>query len=242
MDLIDGLVIKTIPYTDNTKIVYLLTDSGKKSFILKGATSLKSRAYQYSQELIHLSYSLSKNYFAGGRVNNVYPKIKADLKSLAYAQAILEFLDVLAPHVRDSHILYTFTLEILELIDNNFNPALIYLIYQLKCLYLFGIEPSFRNCSECGDDHNFSGFAIFQGGMVCKNCAKNEQSFVNEMIVNILKYLYYTKLDKIDFALFSDNQEISKAYFVVKTFYEHYLGFSSKTAKMLIIKGEETII
>ncbi len=232
MDLTNGLILKTTPYLDNTKIISILTEKGKEIFTLKGATSLKSKAYQFSQELILISYAVKKNYFIGGKINKVYPKIKENIKTLNYAWQMVELLDTLSQHVKESKTLYDFTLSTLELLESGINPSLVYLIYILKNLYLFGIEPSFKHCSECGTNNNLHRFVTLSGGMLCENCYRN-QNLVSFEIVDILKYLYYTKLENINFNLIENIHNINEASSVVKTFYEHFLGYVSKTEKLI---------
>ena len=45
MELEQGIVLKTIDYQENSKIIYLLTSKGIVSAVVRGAKNLKSHTY-----------------------------------------------------------------------------------------------------------------------------------------------------------------------------------------------------
>ena len=65
MELEKGIVLKTIDYQENSKIIYLLTNRGIVSAIVRGAKNLKSHTYAYAQPLVKIEFELKKDRYIG---------------------------------------------------------------------------------------------------------------------------------------------------------------------------------
>ncbi len=232
MELTEGIVLKSIPYQDHAKIVFLLTKEGKVSFILKGGTSLKSHTYMYNQELTKIRFATKKNYFTGGEVIMSYPAIKGDFNRLTCALQILELADVLSTHATDLVTFYTFTASILELLETGRSPTLLLIIYKLKNLYLLGVAPSFTRCVDCGGQANLS-FVVAAGGMKCTSCLTPQDQVSSPKLVDDLRRLYITKLGDFDWDTLRLETSEASIEAVLKTFYEQFLGFISKTKPIM---------
>ena len=232
MELTEGIVLKSIPYQDHAKIVFLLTKEGKVSFILKGGTSLKSHTYIYNQELTKISFATKKNYFIGGEVLTSYPMIKRDFNQMVSALQILELSDVLSTHASDQATFYTFTASILDLLEAGRTPSLLLIIYQLKNLYLLGVAPSFTKCVECGRSEALS-FVVAAGGMKCSTCLTPTDEISSPRLVDDLRRLYVTKLADFDWDTLTLQASEASVEAVLKTFYEQFLGFKSKVKPIM---------
>src|SRR5690554_7288524 len=77
MKLKEGIVVRSNVYQDNSKIINVVTETGKDSIILKGATNLKGHTFSYSHELTKIGYETSRNYLKAGKVINTFPKIRS---------------------------------------------------------------------------------------------------------------------------------------------------------------------
>ncbi|MFA6628092.1 MAG: DNA repair protein RecO [Bacilli bacterium] len=233
MDLIEGIVLKSRPYLDQAKIVFVLTSNGKQSFILKGGTSLKSHSYSFQQELTKITYATQKNYFKGGKVLAFYPQIKIDMKRLPVALQLVELADTISDHVSDTTVFYQFTSDILTLLEQGIDPTLLLIIYQLKNLYLLGLAPVFHQCVDCKTKDDLVGFVITRGGMTCRHCQEAGEAFVPIHVVNDMGRLYETKLLDMNFSELTQSIDKNSLLFVLKQFYEHFLGFKSRVLSIV---------
>lgn len=237
MELEQGIVLKTIDYQENSKIIYLLTKKGVKSAIVRGAKSLKSHTYSYAQPLVKIDFEIKKDrYIGANKIINNYNNIKLNYNKLVHSLKIIEICYSLGEHITDSELFYNFTNEILDLIDSNDNNFEIYeLIFKIKILYLLGVAPVFSKCVTCGNTNDLKGFAFNNGGMKCSNCLKLEDFiYPNDTILEI-KDIYLIKLDKLNL-LINNNQlkyNYNKIHRFLELYYEQYLGFVSKVNKVL---------
>ena len=117
MELEQGVVLKTIDYQENSKIIYLLTNQGIKSAVVRGAKNLKSHTYSYAQPLVKIEFEIKKDrYIGANKILDNYNSIKLDYNKITYALRIIEICYTLGEHITDSKLFYDFTTEILDLI------------------------------------------------------------------------------------------------------------------------------
>ncbi|MDD4213085.1 MAG: DNA repair protein RecO [Bacilli bacterium] len=233
MDLSEGIILKSLPYLDQAKIVYVLTSEGKQSFILKGGTSLKSHTFPFQQELTKIAFSTQKNTFRGGKIIEFYPNIKENMEKMATALQIIEIAHDLGEHVNEKTVFYQFTSDILTLLEKKEHPKLLLSIYQLKNLYLLGLAPVFGHCVECGKEEDLVGFVLEAGGMKCHNCHTLTEPLVLDKTVEDMRRLYITKLPEMDFPSLANTIDIKRLQTLLKEFYLHFLGFRSKVFNIL---------
>lgn len=233
MELKEGLVIKTINYQDNAKIIYLITDEGKKSIIVKGATNMKSHTFSYAQELTHLAFDTKDKYLSTGKIINSFINIKNDFKKLESCLLILEITYDLIDHINNYNIFYYFLLEILNLMNNTNNHELLELIFRVKILYLLGVAPVFTECVDCKTKENLLGFSFYDGGMKCKDHLFAGDNVVDHNTINLLKYLYISKLNKLSLSLDEVDFSYNEANLFLNSYYDYYLGFKSRVERVL---------
>ncbi len=230
MELTEGIVLKSSDYKENDKIIYLITENGKMSVILKSAKKINSKTFGYSHELIKLSYGSSKNYLTTGNVLNNYTFIKTNLNVLNSALIISEVSYSLIDHINDYKLFYNFLNDIFDRLNNGQNHKILEIIFRIKVLYLLGIAPVFTKCVDCSTQDNLVGFSFYDGGMKCSSHMKNSDILYNSSMISQLKVLYLQKLDKIDMNQVIDYHSIDE---FLNRYYDTYLGFKSKVSSII---------
>ena len=237
MELEQGIVLKTIDYQENSKIIYLLTKKGIVSAVVRGAKNIKSHTHSYAQPLVKIEFELKKDrYIGANKILNNYNNIKLNFDKLKSSLSIVEICYTLGEHITDSELFYTFTNQILHLINTTNDDYNIYeLIFKIKTLYLLGVAPVFSKCVSCGNDNNLVGFSFNNGGMKCSNCIKLDDFIYPKETINEIKTIYLVKLDKLNLLINEkklkyDYNKISR---FLELYYEQYLGFVSKVNKVL---------
>lgn len=237
MELEQGIVLKTIDYQENSKIIYLLTKKGIVSAVVRGAKNLKSHTYSYAQPLVKIDFELKKErYIGANKILDNYNNIKLNYDKLTTSLKIIEICYTLGEHITDSELFYTFTNQILDLINNTDDDFYVYeLIFKIKTLYLLGVAPVFSKCVSCGNDKNIIGFAFNNGGMKCSDCIKTDDFIYPKETILEIKTIYLIKLEQL-ILLINEKQlkyDYKKISRFLELYYEQYLGFVSKVNKVL---------
>lgn len=237
MELEQGIVLKTIDYQENSKIIYILTCNGLKSAIVRGAKNLKSHTYSYAQPLVKIEFEIKKDrYIGANKIINNYNNIKLNFNKLIHCLKIIEICYTLGEHITNSQIFYDFVNEILDAIELTSDEFDIYeLIFKIKSLYLLGVAPVFSKCVSCGSIHDLKGFSFNNGGMKCIKCIKLDDFIYPTETILEIKNIYLIKLDKLNL-LIKDKKlkyDYNKINRFLELYYEQYLGFVSKVNKVL---------
>ncbi len=220
----EAIVLKSINFKESSKIVYLLTAEGLKSVLVRGAKKVKSKTRTLAQSISLIKYEASNRKLPtliDGELLNGYFKIKSDFEKSAFVYNILEIVYKLNSESED---LYRYLKTILDSIENGGNPKLITLIFQMKYLYLLGINPELKKCVECGEP--LVGFDIAKGGVVCKKHSTAKTIYDLE-IVRGLAELYY----KNDFSI--EVKNLDQLSEIVNDYYLFHLDFKVKKLKLL---------
>jgi DNA repair protein RecO (recombination protein O) len=239
MELREGIVVKSQKYQENSKLITIVNSEGKETYLVRGASNLKSKNYAYSQELTKIAYDAnqSKNSFhilKSGKVLNNYTRIKSDLQKINDSLLIMEASYLLGNHLEDYSTFYQFLNDILENLNNQeYHPYYLF-IFQVKLLYLLGIGPIFSKCTECGRRDQLIGFDFLRGGMKCAKCDSFSNVYYNQEVIEILRYLYLTKLEEISFEdLNKLPNQVTEIYNFLNRYYEHFLGYQSRALKII---------
>lgn len=232
MDLREGIIVKTINYKENSKIIYLITENGLESLEIKGANKLSGHSKIYSNLLTNINFSSSKHFFQGGKVLNNYVNIRSDVDRLCYSLSILDLSYNLIEHVNDFKIFYKFLRDTLEIINENDNYKFFYYVFFIKCLYLLGVQPVLNRCVKCSKKDNLNVFVLKDGGMKCKSCLSINDRFIDDKkLLDCIYKMYFLKLEVLIFNVF-DFDEISLKNFI-NEYYLEFLSYDSKANKII---------
>lgn len=239
MELREGIIVKSQKYQENSKLITLVNSEGIETYLVRGASKLKSRNFSYSQELTKIGYdahssNTSFSILTQGKVLVNYSSIKTDFSKLNDALLIIESTNQLGMHLEDHSTFYQFLNDILQsLNDNHYNPYYL-IIFRVKLLYLLGIGPMFSKCVECGRRDDLVGFDFLKGGMKCTNCDMHTADYYNQEVIEVLRFLYLTKMELLKIEILDGLPDFtSEAGKFLDRYYEHFLGFQSRAQKII---------
>ena len=116
----EGIILKTIPYLEQAKIAHVLTEAGKESFIIRGASKMKSSNRAMAQMLTKIAFNATEKgtlrTITESKVLDDYDAIKQDYDKMQSVYPILEKLYSFSDQVNNARTLYEFTSQILELL------------------------------------------------------------------------------------------------------------------------------
>ncbi len=239
MELKEGIILKTQIYQENSKILTIISESGLSTMLARGAASQKSHNYGYATEFTKIAFAVSEKgshsfpIMTQGTIGNNFSRIKTDLPRLKDAMVIVDSVLQLGDHMDDSVTLYHFLDEILSRINAEYTPYYL-VIFRLKLLYLLGVGPIFSKCVNCEATTELYGFDLINGGMICSNCQHSDVTFVNREVIEIIKFLYLTKMAFLTYEVISKvPDKIMEIDNFLDAYYQHFLGYSSRAEKII---------
>lgn len=239
MSLITGIIVKSIKYKDSSKIIYVITNDGLMSLLVRGANNIKAKNFGYSQILTKISFDYVDgketkfNILKQAVIKDNFTLLKSDYQKMQISFLILEYAYEFINHIDDKKLFYEFLEYTLKNLTSN-NELIYSIIFRLKLLYLLGIGPVFSKCIDCMKDENLIGFSLNKSGMICKSCFKNdEQLFVGNSLL-VIRILFLTKPHDINNTLLESlDINFEKINLFLNLYYDRYLGFKSKVEKVI---------
>ncbi|XMB87307.1 DNA repair protein RecO [Mycoplasmatota bacterium WC44] len=226
----EGIVIRSIDYSDSSKIIYLITESGIESLLVKGARKIKSNLRQLCQSITKISYNKSNSkklpVLFSGDIEKVYFNTKQDLEKSTYVYHLFEIIYKLSNEI-DFPTLYKFLELVLDKINSGEDVELIAFVFELKFLYLLGLNPVFSKCADC-DATDVVGFDVYRGGMVCANHRTEYTISDRDVILGLYKLYFQDVNQDIDYEI---NKRIIRK--LLDEYYNFYMNFNSKSREML---------
>lgn len=228
MNEYEGIIIKSINYSDSSKIIYLITPNGLESMLAKGAKKLKSPLRHITQTITKISYNKSKSsnlpLLLNGDIVNDYNDIKLNLDNQTYVTHIFELIYKMSNELEFSK-LYDFLSKILDEISITKDAEFMSFVFELKYLYLMGLAPVFGRCVEC-DSEERVGFDVYKGGMVCNEHVSRFTYMDSSVIIQLYKLYFY----QFEGVFEIDRRQIRM---ILDQYYEHYLNFKSKSREII---------
>lgn len=232
---IEGIIVSEFPFEESSKIIKVLTSTGVISIIAKGAMKIKSPFFSSTSKLsygtfniIYKENTLSK--LIDSDITKDYRNIKKDITKISYATYLTELILKVSKHEHNKNIYALFILS-LDKINEGYDPLIITDIIKLKMLNYLGIKPVIDRCVSCGNTTDIVTISSYLGGLVCKNCHKNE-ALVSSKTIKLIRILYYIDINKITKIDISDDikKEIDS---FINDYYDRYSGIYLKSKILL---------
>ena len=215
----EGIVIKSIPYKETSKIVYLYTNKGKISVRAIGSKNTKKNTFGFGESGNIVSFITTDSDFPSLTeyeiINSAYKYVN-DFDSIMALGKIIEILNYI-PEDSIHNKCYPFVKDILLNLDTNPKKALA--IFLIKMTYNFGISPKLDSCVIC-NNKNIKGLSIKYGGALCSE-------HINESNDKIKIWTEYYK-DKKKIEEYSDTNYDS----LLKDLNEYYLIHANINLKL----------
>lgn len=180
-----GIVLRTIPYKDTSKLIYVYTAAGVKSFIARNVLSMKSPLRLLADPYKKVDLKVKDKPLAtveDVRLLDHYPNTKRHYEKTLYVHFIGEL--ILKNYTDDDDHPKGFSLlsKVLDQIDRHDDPFLYVLMFSLKSLYLLGFGLQLNQCHQC----NLA--AHYYDPFTCEAlCETHGSNALNETIYALIK-------------------------------------------------------
>lgn len=159
-----AVVLSKMNFGDSSKIAHLYTEnSGKKTVIIKGARSPKSKIgriidpLNFVEIVFYNKVERDMQLISSADLLNYYPKTKEDLNKLTYASAVCECVLKLTHENEKDSRLFNGIVRILDLInkETNENEKLLFVKFLLFLIKELGYELTFNKCGISGQQLSY---------------------------------------------------------------------------------------
>ena len=223
-----GITLNSIDYKENHKILYLLTETGKESFMVSRAKRIKEGLLSDTQNLTLISFEVGEGSLPKAKnidVLNYYNEIKNDLKKMTAASYATELIYRMVDGSEHLDIMYKLLISFLDELTKRNDIKVLLLQFRIKMLYFLGIQPQFKMCCHCGNTTELVGLSISHGAMECVNHTSSDN--IGITATKIINLLYHDKT--LDIKL-DDDMAVDTISKIIDSYYEKhgYYGLKSK--------------
>lgn len=214
----DGIVLKSIPYGESSKIVTFLTrDHGKITMLARGARDMKSK-FGGSLELFNLvsmiyyeKESRDIQYLSDVSIIEHYFEIRNQPERMFAAMSVLEIANRSVHGNEDCHAIYELVSKVLDDLNRKDKPVhnpVIFFLIQISELLGFRVEA--LTCPDCADlmNHPKHYFHIERGRVICDTCPVQPSAFnypISKESIAVLRQFIQSRGNGIDNILLSKN-------------------------------------
>ncbi|MCB5950507.1 DNA repair protein RecO [Enterococcus sp. BWT-B8] len=235
-----GLILFTRDYKEKDKLVKIFTESfGKQMFFIKGAhrknNPITPAILPFTQAVYIGDFrSEGLSFINGSKEVKPFFKIQQDIFLNAYATYILNLADTAVEDRVYDPGLFSFTLQALELIDEEKDPEIITNIYELQILHRFGISIDWQSCRVCGQTKGKFDYSSKYSGVLCEQHWQmdSQRYHGNPRAIHFIRLfsaVSYEKLNKIELNT-QTKAEIRK---IIDELYDEYVGIHLKSKKFI---------
>lgn len=232
---IEGVVVATTPYSENSTIINILTKDGIIGVMSKGSKKLNSPLRVISNKLTYGAYTIYYNQdklstLKEGVILNEFKHIHSDLSLISYFTYITELSSQVMKENNNEDI-YNLYIKTITKIESGFNPIVIMNILEIKLLDYLGVSLSLNGCAKCGSMIDIITIDPDAGGYLCKKCYNNEIIY-DEKVRKMLRMYYLVDIDSIKELKIKDYVIDAINHFMT-VYYDRYTGIYTHSKKFL---------
>ena len=194
---IKGLVLRSVKYGENDKLITVLTEEGKLFFKARGIRSLTSKnaagcaAFVYSEFI--LDRRGDKCFLR--RAQPLYTTVRAgaDIQSLALAAYLAALAEDTARDAETGKMVLRLLMNALYLIAKEDRPTdLIKSVFEMRLLAANGLMPNLSECAVCQKPSDGFPYALFrptEGDLLCPACVTSRDEGLLRVSPEVLSLL-----------------------------------------------------
>ncbi len=233
---VEGIIIGEKPYSETSKLLTVLTrEYGLISLMAKGAKRVKSDLRIFTEKLTYAKFNIlykkdKISTLVSATIIEQLKSIKTDINKISYASYILELAEQISKEHFNSK-LYDLVIAAIKKINEDYDPASIMNIVELKLLDFLGVMPVIDGCAMCGSKANIMTLSASAGGFVCKDCYHNDK-IVSEKALKLIRAYYYVDISSLEKINISEKvkNEINE---FLDDYYDRYTGLYLKSKEFI---------
>jgi DNA repair protein RecO (recombination protein O) len=193
----ESIIIRDVDYRETSKIFEVFTPAhGTMRIVAKGikrprqrGTSPPLQTFSHARLTYYQRYPSAMGILSEYEVVEQFAYLRGDLLRLGLAYV---FIEVLAKgSAAKSEMMFSLTLRFLRELKSASRPANIAICLFYRLISLLGYRPSLERCTRCNSKTELAGFNIKKGGVLCRNCFRQESEKTMKMELGTLKVLQH---------------------------------------------------
>lgn len=203
-----GVVLRAIDYSDNDKIITILTpNNGKVSAILKGVKKVTAKMKFASQPFCFAQFKLVGKgellTVAGATEIESFFDITQDYKATVAGSAILEMADTVSIVQSPDNLLFSGLLHALKTLSTTeADPDVVMMRFALGVFKITGYAMNLKTCKNCGKplSNDMVRFDTDVGEFNCIHCSANNYISISARTLELLQnmsHLQFAELENI---------------------------------------------
>lgn len=199
-----GVVIKTLDYKENDKLVWIYTEQfGKITSIARGAKKNKNKLFSITLPLCYGDFMIFKGRslynLQEGNIISSFQGLLNNLDKLTYSSYLCELIDIALIEGESNPWLFKEFVTTLYLLNTDaIDYELLVRCFEIKLLSATGYGLTLDKCVLCKEKISLSNYiSLSYFGGICENCNKEHGIYISKGSYNALKFLSNTTLDKV---------------------------------------------
>lgn len=178
---VEGIVIRSMDYGENNKIVTLLTNTnGKAGVLVRGAKKVRSRHGSLAQPFTYGEFQYVRNQGLGtlhhGEIIQSHHDLRMQLDLSAYASYAAELTDRTLQEDEPSGYYFEQLKACFAALKEGKDAAIVIHLYEMRILDLAGYAPELEECVNCGNRVGPFMLSGIGGGILCSRCRSRDSS------------------------------------------------------------------
>ncbi|MCS7181052.1 MAG: DNA repair protein RecO, partial [bacterium] len=113
---------------------------------------------------------------------------------------ILKLIDVFTPDLEKEESIFYLIKEIAETLETNKKQYLLFLAFKLRFIEILGYGIKLDKCCICEKEMERYFFSPKKGGVICKNCNKEDPNCVkiSKKIISIMRFIKKIEIKNVE--------------------------------------------
>lgn len=173
---LQAFVLSTLDYGDSDRIVSLFTlEHGRIKAFARGAKKSRKRFGAALETFARIEAQVRVKEGLSGiqqaEIQNIYPRIRADLAGIAHALYAGELIEAMTPEGHPLPRLYRLLAAYLDRLETEPAVESDRRFFEINLLNILGYRPSLESCARCDMPFAETGALLQENGeLICRTC------------------------------------------------------------------------
>lgn len=205
-----GLITRFSEFKENDAMISVITLDKIYSFLARGVLKVSSKNKASVQPFTksHLQISRGKEGYSlrTGIVLESYEHAKDKLNSLLVLSLIGELTNKVITN-EEAKDIYPFLEKAFDLLNEDFHPLTIALLYFANVLKVIGLSLEVRKCVISGKTSDICAISLLDGGLISKSAFEPlKHVFASERKINIYRQIFLASVSDMQRIAFLDDE------------------------------------
>ncbi len=202
----EAVIIRRSDFGEADRLLTLITPTGKRRVVAKGARKITSRLAGHIELFTHatmlLAVGRNLDIVTQSVILHSFDTLRADLQRIGAAYYAAELIDRLIEEEDENRQAFDLLVATLAAIDTSRNVDLALRFYELRLLGYMGYRPHLYDCAGCQEvlTEDTNRFSPTAGGALCARCAASDRDALPMSLsaFKLLRFLQSQPLEAIE--------------------------------------------